>query len=308
MNIQINPKFRNLIPPLSADEYRQLTENIVSEGCRDALVVWNGFIIDGHNRYDICQKNGIKFKTEQIKFSDESDAKIWIIKNQFGRRNITDAVRGLLALELEPLIAAKAQTRKVEAGKEHGIGMEEKVLSTLTEPIDTRKEVAKVAGVSTGTMYKVKKVRDTGTLETLNQMRIGKISINKAFEKTVSHNMPDRPMKTCSTCLKPLPVSEFPLARNQCKSCRRESKHQDTPIPAEFRLKTASEAVTIELNMSDELTAYCELVYNFHARLSFYEMLPTAFKNTGTGSKAFQQTQDAIDRLCAIKQHIIIGG
>lgn len=305
MNIQINPKFRDLIPPLSADEYKQLTENIVSEGCRDALVVWNGFIVDGNNRYDICQKNGIKFKTEQMEFSDESDAKIWIIKNQFGRRNITDAVRGLLALELEPLIAAKANAR--QQGGQGGVLL----LSTLAEakePVDTRKEVAKVAGVSTGTMYKVKKVRDAGTLETLNQMRTGEISINKAFEKTVPHKIPDRPMKTCSTCMETFPITEFPFARNQCRSCRRESQHQDTPIPEEFRLKTAGETVTIKPDMSDELTAYCELVYEFHTRLSFYEMLPTAFKNTGTSSKAFKQTQDAIDRLYAIRQHIIIGG
>lgn len=307
MNIQINPKFRDLIPPLSVDEYRQLTENIVSEGCRDALVVWNGFIIDGNNRYDICQKHGIKFKTEQKEFSDESDAKIWIIKNQFGRRNITDATRALLALELEPLIAAKAQTRKVESGKEHGIGMGEKVLSTLTEPIDTRKEVAKVAGVSEGTMYKVKKVRDTGTKETLEQMRTGKISISKAYENTVPPKIQEHSVKSCSKCMKKLPISEFPSRGNRCKTCTSNIKH-GIPLPEEPRLKTAGDVSVVELDMSDELAAYCELVYDFHARLSFYEMLPTAFKNTGTESRAFKQTQDAIDRLNVIKQHIIIGG
>lgn len=69
-------------------------------------------------------------------------------------------VRGLLALELEPLIAAKAK-EKMDSTLRQNTG-----LPTLAErepPIDTREEVAKVAGVSTGTMHKVKKVRDTGT-------------------------------------------------------------------------------------------------------------------------------------------------
>lgn len=307
MNIQVNPKFRDLIPPLSADEYRQLTENIVSEGCRDALVVWNGFIIDGNNRYDICQKHGIKFKTEQIEFSDESDAKIWIIKNQFGRRNITDATRALLALELEPLIAAKAKENIVASGGDRKSASAKSGLPTLAEPIDTREEVAKIAGVSHGTMYKVKKVRDTGTEETLEQMRTGKISINKAYENTVPPKTQEHIVKSCSKCMKKLPISDFPPRGNRCKTCTSNVKH-GIPFPEEPRLKTAGEVLIVELDMSDELTAYCELVYDFHARLSFYEMLPTAFKNTGTESRAFKQTQDAIDRLNVIKQHIIIGG
>ena len=64
----IDESFRNLICPLSRQEYLQLEENLLSDGCRNPIVIWNGVIIDGHNRYDICRKHGIPFRVvRQIK-------------------------------------------------------------------------------------------------------------------------------------------------------------------------------------------------------------------------------------------------
>mgnify|MGYP002813614194 CR=1 FL=1 len=56
----INQDFKNLLFPLSTDEYKTLTDSIVTEGCRDSIVVWNNIIIDGHNRYNICIDNELK--------------------------------------------------------------------------------------------------------------------------------------------------------------------------------------------------------------------------------------------------------
>lgn len=88
MEIVIDNEFKSLIPPLTDDEYDGLRDSILSEGCRDALVLWGNTLIDGHNRYEICEKHGIPFKTIQKDF-DSRDAVIeWIILNQFGRRNL----------------------------------------------------------------------------------------------------------------------------------------------------------------------------------------------------------------------------
>ena len=59
MNLTIDPEFKNLIPPLTSEEYAGLEESILAEGCRDSLVAWHGILIDGHNRYEICEKYGI---------------------------------------------------------------------------------------------------------------------------------------------------------------------------------------------------------------------------------------------------------
>ena len=103
--LQIKQAFRDLIPALLPDEYEQLEANCIAEGIRDAIVTWQGFILDGHNRYEIAQKNGLQYRTEEREFEDENAAKVWMIRNQFGRRNLSAYVRATLALHLESLCA-----------------------------------------------------------------------------------------------------------------------------------------------------------------------------------------------------------
>ena len=101
--MKIDAEFRDLISPLDSAEYEQLEANIKQEGCRDAIVLWGEILIDGHHRYRICTENGISFKTVQKDFETRDDVKAWIIRNQWGRRNLTAYQRALLALKLETL-------------------------------------------------------------------------------------------------------------------------------------------------------------------------------------------------------------
>ena len=64
--LKIDDEFRHLIRPLRQREYAQLEQNILSDGCRDPIVVWNGVIVDGHNRYEICMCHGVPFATKEM--------------------------------------------------------------------------------------------------------------------------------------------------------------------------------------------------------------------------------------------------
>jgi N6-adenosine-specific RNA methylase IME4 len=88
IDIQIDPEFSRLIPPLAPEELAQLESSILAEGCRDALVVWRGLLLDGHNRLSICQQHGLPYKTVLIDLDDREEAADWIIANQLGRRNL----------------------------------------------------------------------------------------------------------------------------------------------------------------------------------------------------------------------------
>ena len=91
LHLTIDPEFASIIPPLREDEQRQLEENILTDGVViNPLIVWNGVIVDGHNRYRILQKHPeIQFTTYEKAFSDRYEAIAWICKNQLGRRNLT---------------------------------------------------------------------------------------------------------------------------------------------------------------------------------------------------------------------------
>ena len=85
----IDNEFRNLISPLTKEEFEQLENNIIAEGgIHDPIITWNNIVIDGHNRYDICIKNDLKYFTKELELTDRNQAINWIIDNQLGRRNL----------------------------------------------------------------------------------------------------------------------------------------------------------------------------------------------------------------------------
>ena len=94
--LKTDSEFRTLIRPLTRQEYLQLEENILSDGCLTPIAVWNGVIVDGHNRYEICRKHGIPFRTEEKHFECREEAIAWICAVQLGRRNLSDETRKFL--------------------------------------------------------------------------------------------------------------------------------------------------------------------------------------------------------------------
>jgi N6-adenosine-specific RNA methylase IME4 len=106
---KIDPEFRGLIPPLSTDERAQLEANLQRDGCRDALVVWNGVLLDGHNRLVICEQHHIPYTTRAIILADRLAARIWIRTLQLGRRNITDDMRAIIVAKLVADLAAQSK-------------------------------------------------------------------------------------------------------------------------------------------------------------------------------------------------------
>lgn len=93
--LKVDPEFQNKIPPLTADEFRQLEENILEDGeVYEPIITWNGVIVDGHNRWKIVQAHPeIPYKTREMGFSDRWAAFDWMYKKQLGRRNLTDENR-----------------------------------------------------------------------------------------------------------------------------------------------------------------------------------------------------------------------
>ena len=176
IEVNIKEEFRSLIPPLTEEELAQLEKNIQQDGIRDPLVTWNGVLIDGHNRLAIAEKLGIEYTTRELSFESEDEAKAWIIRNQFGRRNINNYQRSVLALKLEVVI--KEIAKKTQ-------GQRTDIVPTLAQSNKgrTREKLANEAKVSHGTLDKVKKIQEKAPYEVKQKLNSGEISINKAFSE-----------------------------------------------------------------------------------------------------------------------------
>ncbi len=177
--IKIDSYFESLIPPLSEDERKELENSILAEGCRDALVLWDEILIDGHNRYKICTKHGIEFKTIQRDFENREKAEEWIIRNQFGRRNITPFVRSELALRLKDVLSARAKERQIRKPADFVVAN-----SPQQECDKTRDKIAKVAGVGSNTISRVETIKREAPEPIIQATRNNDISINMAHEFT----------------------------------------------------------------------------------------------------------------------------
>lgn len=125
----------------------------------------------------VASRRSLEFKTVEMQFDDRDDVKIWIVNNQFGRRDLTPYERSLLALKIKPVIAKKAKKKQIRKPAESVLQK-----SAEQKPIDTRQELAKLAGVSHDTIAKVEKIEAHATPEVKAALKSGDLSINAAYE------------------------------------------------------------------------------------------------------------------------------
>jgi site-specific DNA-methyltransferase (adenine-specific) len=179
--IRVDSIFQNLIPPLTAEEYQGLEASIIAEGCRDPLITWNGWIVDGHNRHEICRKHDIEFRTVEKEFESAEEAKVWIIDNQKGRRNLTVQQKLDIGFKRAELLRPKAEEnlRQSPGRGKKGYQKSDKVL----EPVDTLGEAADYAGVSRDTASKYKKIQESADDVLKEKVAAGEISINQGYKE-----------------------------------------------------------------------------------------------------------------------------
>ena len=224
--LTVDPEFRDLIPPLNEEELKLLEASIVADGCESPLIVWNGAIVDGHNRYAVCRKHKIPFAIQEKNFSSRDDAMLWMLRNQLGRRNLNPYQRSELSLKFEPLLKAEARSRQATStgGDEPQLTQNSAEAGTKGE---TRKQLAKLAGVSHDTIKKVKKLRECADEETKGRLRRGEVTINKAYNELMQKEH-EGETKICERCKQEKPLSAFSIPSNRrsfssvCRDCEKE--------------------------------------------------------------------------------------
>ena len=80
--LQIDPEFKRLSVPLSPEENRRLESSLIREGCKEPIVLWHGFILDGHKRYEICNYEEIEFEVQEMDFPAREEAIIWVCRER----------------------------------------------------------------------------------------------------------------------------------------------------------------------------------------------------------------------------------
>lgn len=173
MNITVNEELKRYIDPLTPEEHDSLERSIQAEGCRDALVLWGEILVDGHNRYGICQKHGLPFQTVQnTRFQSIEDVHLWMIDQHLGRRSVSDFQRGVLALRKREIVAER-RVRALAPSAQQATQPE-------PEPLISREATAKAARLSSGQVVMIEKIQKQAAPELVAALKSGTISLNAA--------------------------------------------------------------------------------------------------------------------------------
>jgi len=257
--LKIDKEFFTLIPPLTGEERDQLERNLIADGCRDPLVVWGDILVDGHNRYDICQRHSIPWEPAQKEFANREEAKEWIILNQLGRRNVDIAQRVILAEKYRPILEKKAKERQRAAGGDRKSAKRKSVQSNWTKPITTSHtdvELAKIAKVGLGTIKRGRVALRNATEEEIQALKDGDTTISKLYEVTRDRARPEEPQqetrtetRVCKRCKQEKALTEFRAGKTWCDACL-----ADTPSRAQEERELQALADAMFTNPEHERT------------------------------------------------------
>ncbi|WP_281612863.1 ParB/Srx family N-terminal domain-containing protein [Flammeovirga sp. SubArs3] len=221
-SFHIEPEYRELIRKQTADEAQNFEKSIKEEGVREPILYWTHTlrddsgkarvvhtVVDGHHRCEAAIKLGLEYvPSKELKFNSHNDVRIWMLRNQLGRRNIGDAEKITIALQLTEFLGVEAKERKkrqVESfnkGQKKQTEAKAKVKEEVKEKsedelelqafkdtlnmdpsgrINRAEEAAKIAGVSTKNVTKMKKIIEKGGENIVRSVIDGDLSIHKAW-------------------------------------------------------------------------------------------------------------------------------
>ena len=184
---RVNPEYRDLLPPLSEDEFQGLEADLKRNGgCREPVIIGSpsGYLLDGHNRLKICQTYGLELGIPfEQEIEDGADEKVWILHNQLGRRNLDASQKGMLAAREKGL--RKQFENEARERQAHGQTAPGKTL--VQNPAQafqprSREKLAKVYGISHFTVDKAAQVFESGNSDLIAAVDTGKMAVQNAAD------------------------------------------------------------------------------------------------------------------------------
>ena len=180
------PEMEQLLPPLSGEQFSALENDILENGCYAPIIVNEDMVvIDGHNRFRICEKHGLPYRMLVFSFANLLEAKQWALDTQKGRRNLDMWELGKIALKLKPEIEVKARANMSAGGGDHKSADMKSGLANSPNPIsavDTRKEMAQAVGIGEQAMGRIAQLTENAPQMLKDALDRKELSINRAWK------------------------------------------------------------------------------------------------------------------------------
>ena len=171
-----HPAYQQLcgsVPELTLLEMAKRGEKLFMQ---PLIVTDRGIILDGYKRWVLAQQqNRDDLTCLEYHLDNPGDILEFLVHVQLNKPALhSPFFRIRLAMHLEPMLHEQARQNQQIGGQGKGS-------SNLTNPLDVRSEIAKLAKVATGNVTKAKQVLRRGCCELVDSLGKQEISIHRAY-------------------------------------------------------------------------------------------------------------------------------
>lgn len=238
--------YAQFFPLIIGDDYQALVQDIETNGQRAPIVLHEGKILDGRNRYRVCKDLQLEPQTEVY---TGDDALAYVLSLNLYRRQLTVAQRALIAADLSSMRGTSAITIDTEKA---GAGHDSDDARMAIE------DAAKVLGISPRSVSSACKVVRDGTPELINAVKSGEVSVSAAeqvakLEKEEQKELCSRGPKAIRKAAKEL--REEGRSKSASSSKAQPSPEENNPLPPPVPLEEDEDADSVGLGMSTQEAA-----------------------------------------------------
>ena len=184
---QIDTEIRDLIPNMTREEYLDLEQSIIERGrAIDPFTVWDGIVLDGVYRYEICLKHGLDFGYNEIDLPDREAAKRWRVDAILARRHLNTFRRIELVEKTRSLYEAEAKKRQGTRNDLKDSGKKFRESSNGGRPVDFKPDDEK--DVHRAYSQDADRMTDSAADPQIEKKDKKKNQMNQ-FEETLSKNL-----------------------------------------------------------------------------------------------------------------------
>lgn len=148
-----------IFPVLAKAELKALAKDIKANGLQQPIVMYQGKILDGRNRYIACKSIGVRPKFETY---HGNEPLAYVISLNLHRRHLTESQRALVASNIANM--PKGVNQHTPIG------------------VSTQADAAKAMNVSVNSVQRAAVVRDKGSAALIKAVETGKMSVSLASE------------------------------------------------------------------------------------------------------------------------------
>jgi hypothetical protein len=179
--LPIHP-YAEIFPPMAFPDFDRLCGDIQENGLQEDIVVHEGKILDGRNRYLACLARGVTARLRP--YAGECGSPLaFVVARNLHRRHLTESQRALVAARLKPLFEEEARQRQVATQirrRDVPVAQNFAPPEKHGEKGRSAEKAADLMKVSRGSVQFADKVQKQGIEPLVAAVEAGKVSVSAA--------------------------------------------------------------------------------------------------------------------------------